>query len=114
MPHLDTTTTTDTNDRECCIPGVYVHDRSVVHKQEMKYYTNAKGEGKLFSVELMDASGGIRGTLFNDDADVSPDPCPDWQLELFSGSGDARALVNPAPFFPLARHSSPQAFLPRD
>ncbi len=35
----------------------------------MRTYTNAKGEGRLFSVDMADESGAIRGTFFNQDAD---------------------------------------------
>jgi len=37
----------------------------VTKKAEIKHFTNARGEGKLFSVELIDdASAEIRGTFF--------------------------------------------------
>ncbi|KAH7119036.1 replication protein-like protein A 70 kDa DNA-binding subunit [Dendryphion nanum] len=39
------------------------------HKGEMKTWHNARGEGKLFSVNLLDDTGEIRGTAFNDVAD---------------------------------------------
>ncbi|CAK5277292.1 unnamed protein product [Mycena citricolor] len=41
----------------------------VVQKSDLKHYTNAKGEGKLFNVTLMDETGEIRGTGFNAVAD---------------------------------------------
>ncbi len=34
-------------------------------KTEMKTWANARGDGKLFSVTLMDETGEIRGTAFN-------------------------------------------------
>ncbi|KIY50750.1 replication factor-a protein [Fistulina hepatica ATCC 64428] len=37
----------------------------VVQKSDIKTYSNARGEGKLFNVTLMDDSGEIRGTAFN-------------------------------------------------
>ncbi|KAF2639903.1 replication protein-like protein A 70 kDa DNA-binding subunit [Massarina eburnea CBS 473.64] len=39
------------------------------HKTEMKTWHNAKGEGKLFSVNLLDDTGEIRATGFNDAAE---------------------------------------------
>lgn len=39
------------------------------HKGDMKTWHNAKGEGKLFSVNLLDDTGEIRGTAFNDVAE---------------------------------------------
>lgn len=42
----------------------------VTAKQELKHYTNARGEGKVFSFDLLDAEGGeIRVTCFNAVAD---------------------------------------------
>jgi replication factor A1 len=39
----------------------------VTAKSEKKTWNNARGEGALFSVDLLDASGGqIRATMFND------------------------------------------------
>eukprot|EP00039_Didymoeca_costata_P007560 m.101215 g.101215 ORF g.101215 m.101215 type:complete len:689 (+) comp13736_c2_seq1:56-2122(+) len=40
----------------------------VTNKRE-KTYSNARGDGKLFSVDLLDDSGEIRATAFNDTAD---------------------------------------------
>lgn len=37
----------------------------VVQKSEIRTWSNQRGEGKLFSVTLMDESGEIRGTAFN-------------------------------------------------
>lgn len=39
------------------------------HKGDMKTWHNAKGEGKLFSVNLLDDTGEIRATAFNDVAE---------------------------------------------
>ena len=39
------------------------------HKGDMKTWHNAKGDGKLFSVNLLDDTGEIRATAFNDAAD---------------------------------------------
>lgn len=42
----------------------------VTAKGDMRTWTNQKGEGKLFSVDLLDNEGGqIRATMFNDAAD---------------------------------------------
>ena len=42
----------------------------VTAKSEMKSWTNQRGEGKLFSIDLLDSTGGqIRATMFNDAVD---------------------------------------------
>ncbi|KAF8892441.1 hypothetical protein BD779DRAFT_1642450 [Infundibulicybe gibba] len=41
----------------------------VTQKSDIKLWSNPKGEGKLFSVNLMDDSGEIKGTAFNTVAD---------------------------------------------
>lgn len=42
----------------------------VTKKQEVRRWSNARGEGKVFSFDLLDADGGeIRATCFNDAAD---------------------------------------------
>lgn len=41
----------------------------VTSKSAVRTWTNARGEGKLFSVDLADQSGGIRATAFNDSVD---------------------------------------------
>ncbi|KAG0651899.1 Single-stranded DNA-binding p68 subunit [Hyphodiscus hymeniophilus] len=42
----------------------------VTQKSDMKTWHKASGEGKLFSVNLLDESGEIRGTAFGDQADT--------------------------------------------
>ncbi|KAM0683475.1 single-stranded DNA binding [Mitosporidium daphniae] len=37
-----------------------------ISKQDIRVFTNARGQGKVFSLTLMDASGEIRATAFND------------------------------------------------
>ena len=41
-----------------------------INKSEIKTWHNKNGEGKLFSVNLLDESGEIRGTAFNDQCDT--------------------------------------------
>ncbi|KAG9510175.1 Cationic amino acid transporter 2, partial [Fragariocoptes setiger] len=41
----------------------------VVIKQDMRYYSNAKGEGKLFAFVVADKTGEIKMTCFNNEAD---------------------------------------------
>lgn len=41
----------------------------VVNKSNIRTYSNAKGEGKLFNVELMDQTGEIRANGFNEQVD---------------------------------------------
>jgi len=35
----------------------------------VRTYKNAKGEGRVGSIEIMDSSGDVKGTFFNDDCD---------------------------------------------
>lgn len=42
----------------------------VSFKSPIKTWSNDRGEGKLFSVDLMDGSGEIRCTMFNDAVDA--------------------------------------------
>jgi replication factor A1 len=41
----------------------------VAFKSAVRTYTNQKGEGRLFHVELVDSSGEIKCTLFNEVAE---------------------------------------------
>uniref|UniRef100_A0A8V5GS17 Replication protein A subunit n=1 Tax=Melopsittacus undulatus TaxID=13146 RepID=A0A8V5GS17_MELUD len=41
----------------------------VTQKGQIRTWSNSRGEGKLFSIELVDESGEIRATAFNDQAD---------------------------------------------
>ncbi|MCO5561824.1 hypothetical protein L7F22_015448 [Adiantum nelumboides] len=41
----------------------------VTSKSEIKYWSNARGDGKLFSVNLLDETGEIKATGFNDAVD---------------------------------------------
>jgi replication factor A1 len=41
----------------------------VTNKSEIKHWTNARGEGKLFSCNFLDESGEIRATAFNEQVD---------------------------------------------
>lgn len=42
----------------------------MTNKGEMKHYSNQRGAGKLFSIDLLDGEGDeIRGTFFNESAD---------------------------------------------
>ncbi|KAG8907990.1 Replication factor A protein 1 [Tulasnella sp. 403] len=41
----------------------------VTHKSDMKHFSNARGDGKLFNVTLADETGEIRATAFNTVAD---------------------------------------------
>lgn len=42
----------------------------VTHKSPIKLYENARGKGRLFSVELLDESGEMRCTMFNEALDT--------------------------------------------
>lgn len=41
----------------------------ITAKSPIRTWSNAKGEGKLFSIDLVDESGEIRATLFRDQVD---------------------------------------------
>jgi len=41
----------------------------VTQRSDIKHWSNQRGEGKLFSVTLMDETGEIRATGFNDAVD---------------------------------------------
>ncbi|MEE6469177.1 hypothetical protein FKM82_008528 [Ascaphus truei] len=41
----------------------------VTNKGQIRTWSNSRGEGKLFSIEMVDESGEIRATAFNDQAD---------------------------------------------
>ncbi|KAB1264982.1 Replication protein A 70 kDa DNA-binding subunit [Camelus dromedarius] len=41
----------------------------VTNKSQIRTWSNSRGEGKLFSIELVDESGEIRATAFNEQAD---------------------------------------------
>lgn len=41
----------------------------VSNKSDIRTWSNSRGEGKLFSVDLMDDSGEIRATGFNAECD---------------------------------------------
>lgn len=56
----------------------------VTHKSDMKHWTNAKGEGKLFNVNLMDETGEIRATAFNHAADQFYDKLTEGKVYLIS------------------------------
>jgi len=39
----------------------------ITYKTERRYYSNSRGQGSVFSIELVDeGKGEIRGTFFND------------------------------------------------
>jgi len=41
----------------------------VTNKTDIRTWSNARGDGKLFSLDLMDESGEIRATAFNAECD---------------------------------------------
>jgi len=61
----------------------------VTQKSEIKVYSNQRGEGKLFNVTLMDESGEIRGTGFNQVVDELYDKLEEGKVYFLS-----RARVN--------------------
>ncbi|KIL69845.1 hypothetical protein M378DRAFT_68419 [Amanita muscaria Koide BX008] len=61
----------------------------VTQKSDVKNWSNQKGEGKLFNVTLMDESGEIRATAFNDVVDTLYDRLEEGKVYYIS-----RARVN--------------------
>ncbi|KAL0589332.1 hypothetical protein ABG067_002551 [Albugo candida] len=58
----------------------------VTNRAPIKNWTNARGQGKLFSIDLLDSKGGeIRGTMFNDAVDKFYDVLRPGQVFYFSG-----------------------------
>ncbi|KAF0687241.1 Aste57867_21003 [Aphanomyces stellatus] len=58
----------------------------VTSRSAIKNWTNARGQGKLCSIDLLDAKGGeIRGTLFNDAVDTFYDRLIPNGIFYFSG-----------------------------
>lgn len=41
----------------------------VTNKSSIRTWSNSRGDGKLFSVDLLDESGEIRATAFNEQCD---------------------------------------------
>ena len=55
----------------------------VTSKGSLRTWSNARGEGKLFSIDLLDATGGeMRATMFNDVADKFIDVFQEGQVRL--------------------------------
>ncbi|KAF8582281.1 replication factor-a protein [Ramaria rubella] len=61
----------------------------VTQKSDIKHYSNAKGEGKLFSMTLMDETGEIKATAFNQVVDEIYERVEEGKVYLIS-----RARVN--------------------
>nr|CCA21790.1 replication protein A 70 kDa DNAbinding subunit puta [Albugo laibachii Nc14] len=58
----------------------------VTNRAPIKNWTNARGQGKLFSIDLLDSKGGeIRATMFNDAVDKFYDVLRPGQVFYFSG-----------------------------
>lgn len=61
----------------------------VIQKSDIKHWSNAKGEGKLFSLTLMDETGEIKATAFNQVVDELYDRIEEGKVYYVS-----RARVN--------------------
>jgi replication factor A1 len=58
----------------------------VTSKSDLKHWSNAKGEGTLFSIDLLDSNGGeIRGTFFKEAATKFFGTIMEGQVYTFSG-----------------------------
>ena len=58
------------------LPFPVARYRSVTKKADVRHFTNARGEGKLFSVELIDESSAeIRATFFGSAGEQGDWPC---------------------------------------
>jgi replication factor A1 len=56
----------------------------VTYKSDIKHWQNARSEGKLFTVNLLDESGEIRATGFNDQVDTFYDVFQEGQVYYIS------------------------------
>lgn len=57
--------------------------RRVTKKSDMRTWSNARGEGKLFSIDLLDEEGSeVKGTFFKADADKWFDQLQEGQVCL--------------------------------
>lgn len=41
----------------------------IINKTDIRTWSNSRGEGKLFSIDMMDETGEIRATAFNAECD---------------------------------------------
>ncbi len=41
----------------------------IINKSDIRTWSNSRGEGKLFSIDMMDETGEIRATAFNAECD---------------------------------------------
>lgn len=58
----------------------------ITKKSDIRRWSNARGEGYLFSVELLDEDGSeVKGTFFKADADRWIDVLQEGQVYSFSG-----------------------------
>lgn len=55
----------------------------VTNKSTIRTWSNAKGDGKLFSVNLLDETGEIKATAFNDQVDKYYDMLEDNRVLVF-------------------------------
>eukprot|EP01112_Ceratiomyxa_fruticulosa_P011541 TRINITY_DN3134_c0_g1_i3.p1 TRINITY_DN3134_c0_g1~~TRINITY_DN3134_c0_g1_i3.p1 ORF type:complete len:699 (+),score=161.52 TRINITY_DN3134_c0_g1_i3:175-2097(+) len=66
----------------------------VTNKSAVRTFKNAKGEGKFFSIDLIDTQGGeIRATLFNDNADKWNETLQAGQV-YFISKGTVKFVTN--------------------
>lgn len=56
----------------------------VTQKSDIRTYSNQRGDGKLFSVTLMDESGDIKGTAFNTACDALYDKVQEGKVYYVS------------------------------
>ncbi|XP_047474800.1 replication protein A 70 kDa DNA-binding subunit-like isoform X1 [Penaeus chinensis] len=57
----------------------------VTHKSDLRTWSNSRGEGKLFSMDLLDESGEIRATAFNEQVDKFMDMMEINKVYFISG-----------------------------
>lgn len=74
--------------------GKWTIKARVTSKSDMRTWSNAKGNGHLFSVDLLDSQGGeIRGTFFKETADKFKDIIQEGSVYTISG-GQLKMIQN--------------------
>ena len=68
----------------------------VTQRSEIKHWSNQKGEGKLFSVTLMDETGEIRATGFNNVVDDLYEKLAEGKVGTAFALADFRSSSSPA------------------
>lgn len=70
----------------CFLDVTFLGGGRVTKKSDMRTWSNARGEGNLFSIDLLDEDGSeIKGTFFKQDADKWIEVLQEGQVYSFCG-----------------------------